>query len=185
LQQPYHNITHPQRRSFAGQPGIYKGRRTSFLGKQVARTKAIRRRLARAIEPLIAAIILIAITLVIAIAVTGWMMGVFTTSTAEQEKLVILPNATLKKSGQNGLLNITANNIGSVSIRIIGVFVGNYTCGGAAGDTPTLPYELAPGASIRIDATCTNLNPIPGASYNVRVITASGNVFATQVVATT
>jgi len=143
----------------------------------VARTKAIRRRLARAIEPLIAAIILIAITLVIAIAVTGWMMGVFSATTGQQERLIILPNATLNTTG---FLNLTVSNIGSVNISIIGINVGNVSCSHSS-----IPLVIIPGTTRNItNVNCPNLNPVAGATYTVRVLTARGNVFTTEVVAT-
>jgi len=146
----------------------------------VARIKAIRRRLARAIEPLIAAIILIAITLVIAIAVAGWMMGVFTATTAEQERLIILPNATLRKSGDNGILNLSVRNIGTANITIIGVNVASVTC------SASVPFDVTPGETKNItNANCVGLKPIPGATYTVKVFTARGNVFTTEVVAGT
>lgn len=128
----------------------------------------------RGIEPLIAAIILIAITLVIAIAVVAWMLGVFGTTAGGVERLRILPNATLNTGGT---LQLSIFNEGGAAAKIIEIRVGNITCSSFS------PETVNPGGPTLVSATCTG-NIVAGVSYTVRVLTASGNLYTTVVVAT-
>jgi len=137
----------------------------------------------KGLEPLIAAIILIAVTLVIAIAVVAWMLGVFGTTTAGGERLRILPNATLNVSSDaQWHLNLTIVNEGGGAAKIIEIKVGDYSCSEIEPDT------INPGETklIKCDLrTGSDMPSIPaGVTYTVRVMTAAGNIYTTVVVAT-
>jgi flagellin-like protein len=86
------------------------------------------KRIVKGLEPLIAAIILIAITLVIAIAVVAWMAGLFGTTVGGAESLVILPNATLTDTGSGWQLKISIRNTGSSPSSVIAIYVANHEC---------------------------------------------------------
>lgn len=133
----------------------------------------------KALEPLIAAIILIAITLVIAIAVVAWILGVFGGAVGGKEELQVFPNTTLSFNGNNWTLNVTARNSGSVSAQIIEIRVGNVSC---TNIQPTT--TIGAGQTVTITATCGSQNSFaPGVSYTIRILTAAGNYFYGYVVA--
>jgi flagellin-like protein len=136
----------------------------------------------KALEPLIAAIILIAITLVIAIAVVAWILGVFGTSVGGREELLVLPNATLINSTSSWILSLTVRNTGSVTAQVIGVSVANYSCTGGI-----LPVNVGPGQTVAIqNLQCGQSTSFqPGVTYTIKVITAAGNTYFSQVVAST
>jgi len=69
----------------------------------------------KGLEPLIAAVILIAITLVIAIAVVSWILGVVGGTVGGKEELQVFPNTSLTFQNTNWRLNMTVRNTGSVS----------------------------------------------------------------------
>jgi len=134
----------------------------------------------KGLEPLIAAIILIAVTLVIAIAVVAWMLGVFGTTTAGGERLRILPNATLSSSGGNNL-QLTILNEGGSTSTVINITVGDKNCGSIS---PS-PATINPGETKTISCTVSSGSGlVAGVTYTVRVITAAGNIYTTVVVGT-
>ncbi|MEM4970702.1 MAG: archaellin/type IV pilin N-terminal domain-containing protein [Sulfolobales archaeon] len=134
---------------------------------------------AKGLEPLIAAIILIAITLVIAIAVVAWMTGLFGTTVGGSEQLVVLPNATLYNSSNVWKLNVSVRNAGSTSSSVVAIYVGNYTCfSGTQAIQPGATYTFS-------DLTCSNNAQafISGVRYTIKVVTVAGNTFYTEVIA--
>jgi len=135
------------------------------------------KRIVKGLEPLIAAIILIAITLVIAIAVVAWMTGLFGTTVGGAESLVILPNATLTEPAANWLLNISIRNTGSSPSTVIAIYVANYTCfSGSQTINPGQTYNW-------VNSNCGSANFISGIRYTIKVVTAAGNTFYSEVIA--
>ncbi len=137
------------------------------------------KRIVKGLEPLIAAVILVAITLVIAIAVVAWMAGLFGTTVGGAESLVILPNASLTESDVGWVLNLSIRNTGSSPSTVVAVYVANYTC---TIDSPS-PTKIEPGKIITIDSTCAGANIISGVRYTIKVVTAAGNTFFNEVIA--
>jgi hypothetical protein len=134
----------------------------------------------KGLEPLIAAVLLVAITLVIGIAVVAWTTGLFGTTLGGAERLVILPNASLAKYGSYWYLNITIRNTGSSPSNVITIYVGNYTCfSGSLTINPGQTYSwLYPSGGY-----CGGANFVSGVKYTIRVLTAAGNVFYSEVIA--
>jgi len=134
----------------------------------------------KGLEPLVAAIILVAITLVIAIAVVSWLMGLLGTIMGEAESLVILPNASLRKPSPTTAwqLSVSIRNTGSSPSTIIGLFVANYSCNIGS------PVTVNPG-EIRnlLNNPCPDANFIVGVRYTIKVVTAAGNAFYSEVIA--
>ena len=131
----------------------------------------------KGIEPLIASIILVAITLVIAIAVSAWLMGLVGTTVGGGENLVILPNASLRKiSNDTWVLNVSIRNTGSSPSTIIALYAANYTC-----DITSATTTVNPGETITLDSECADANFIVGVRYTIRVVTAAGNAFYSEV----
>jgi flagellin-like protein len=137
----------------------------------------------KAISPIIATVILIAVTLAIGVAIAAWIMGIWG-GMGGTESLKILPNSTLTVDN-NGVvtLKLTIKNEGSRDAKIVGVEV----MVGAAGACKLTPDNklsiIRAGAMVTGTATgdCSELTP--GASYTVRVITEAGNVYQTMLVA--
>ena len=139
------------------------------------------RRIKRGLEPLIAAIILIAITIVIAIAVAAWVLGVFGTSVGGSEQLVVNPDATLRLNGTTWIFNVTVYNKGSIASNITGVTVGSCSMTLDGGEV-----QVNSGATVRINATASSSASCSfsnGVTYQVKIYTRAGNVYFTSVVA--
>ncbi|HWQ18089.1 MAG TPA: archaellin/type IV pilin N-terminal domain-containing protein, partial [Sulfolobales archaeon] len=140
------------------------------------------RKIRKGLEPLIAAIILIAITIVIAIAVAAWVLGVFGTSVGGSEQLVVYPDATLRLNNNTSMwvFNVTVYNKGSITSNITGVTVGNCSMTLDGGEV-----QVNSGATARINATAlaTSCSFINGVTYQVKIYTRAGNVYFTNVVA--
>ena len=120
----------------------------------------------RGIEPIIAVVILVAITLVIAIGVIGWLMG-WWGGAGQVETLVIHPDSKLY---DNGKIVLHVENKGTAAaviykVEIVGV--------GSADINPA--KTLSPGAEDTIEAAVQQL--VAGATYVVRVYTKAGNVY--------
>jgi len=137
----------------------------------------------KAISPILATVILIAVTLVIAIGVIGWIMGVWGSIGGPSENLVVTGGYT-KCSGGNKLeISFTVINKGTAEAKITRVEVPGFghtdtgiTCDSGstikAGGTASCSVEVSSSTS----ATC-----MVGASYDVRVYTEAGNVYLTRV----
>jgi flagellin-like protein len=134
------------------------------------------KRIVKGLEPLIAAVILIAITLVIAIAVVSWTTGLFYTTVGGAESLMILPNASLTNTSSGWRLNISIRNTGASPSAVIAIYVANYTC-----FTGLLPIN--PGATNTTSSICSSANLIIGVRYTIKVVTAAGNTFFSEVIA--
>jgi flagellin-like protein len=140
---------------------------------------AVLRRIKKGLEPLIAAVILIAITLVIAIAVVGWMSGLFATTISGTESLVILPNASLFKRSGTWHLNLTIRNTGVFNSNVTAVFVAGFSC-----TSPSLPQTIPAGNTVDITLlNCGTGGITPGNRYTIKVMTAAGNTFYSEVIA--
>jgi len=134
----------------------------------------------KAISPIIATVILIAVTLAIGVAIAAWVMGLWG-GMGGTETLKILPNSTLTvKSGGTVELKLTIKNDGTRDAKVVGVevVVGARVC------KLSNPFTtISTGAMVTGTATGTCSGLTPGASYTVKVITEAGNVYQTMLVA--
>jgi len=141
------------------------------------------RRLSRGIEPIIAVVILVAVTLVIAIGVIGWIMGWWGTFGAT-ESLQFYPDSYIDTSG-TPILYLHLKNTGSASaviykIEIAGVTTltdtGNFAGGAVQGGTIGAGVEATLTITLGEDVTIT-----AGANYLVKIYTKAGNVYSVTV----
>jgi flagellin-like protein len=137
----------------------------------------------KAISPIIATVILIAVTLAIGVAIAAWIMGIWG-GMGGTETLKILPNSTLTVNTVNNqvTLRLTIKNDGSRDARVVGVevVVGARVC------KLSNPFTtISTGAMVTGTATGTCSGLTPGASYTIKVITEAGNVYQTMLVAYT
>jgi len=156
-------------------------RKQGKVGEAQMKSKLLR----RGIEPIIAVVILVAVTLVIAIGVIGWIMG-WWGSMGATESLIIYGDSklTLQTDSTGSVTNVVVTlhvaNKGSASAVIYKVEVAN------VGETTT-SVALTPGADTSFSATMSpyqkTFNIVVGANYIVKVYTKAGNVYQITLVA--
>ena len=140
--------------------------------------------LSKGIEPIIAVVILIAVTLVIAIGVIGWIMGWWGTLGAT-ESLQFYPDSEIK----NSVLVLHVKNIGSAAaviykIEVVGLdtvtslatYTSYSTTTGALNEV-----TIDPGKEVYIAGSVAGGNLIAGANYLVKIYTKAGNVYSVTV----
>ncbi|MEO3994011.1 MAG: archaellin/type IV pilin N-terminal domain-containing protein, partial [Desulfurococcaceae archaeon TW002] len=110
----------------------------------------------KAISPILATVILIAVTLVIAIGVVGWIMGIWGTLGTVETLQILYHDSKLKA---NGAITLHVRNTGTASaviykIEIVGV------------GTATIESIVPPGVTTTITATITGTTTLtPGLRY--------------------
>jgi len=132
----------------------------------------------RGISPVIATVILIAVTLAIGIAVAAWLMGIWG-GLGGGEQLRIFPESTLEiVSNNSAKLELVVKNEGSRDVVIRSVTVAGYPCTGSN------VAKAVVGVGGEKNLTCTvNAELAAGASYEVKVYTEGGSVFTITLVA--
>jgi len=140
------------------------------------------KRLYRGIEPIIAVVILVAITLVIAIGVIGWIMGWWGTFGAT-ESLQFYPDSEIKDS----TLYLHVKNTGSASAVIYKVEVSGLGTGTVSTvsngkiSTGTNGVTVPAGEEGTILFNIPEASPVAGANYLVKIYTRAGNVYSVTV----
>jgi flagellin-like protein len=122
------------------------------------------RRSKKALSPVVASIILIAVTVAVSIAVAAW-MGALTIGFMDTEE-VRITNANFDMV--NDIATVTVKNTGSTSVTIAEAYVG--TAGGALDPVEEIPA----GQSVTIDIAGSY---DPGVSYQFKVVSTKGNPF--------
>jgi len=117
------------------------------------------------LSPVVAAIILIAVTVAVSIAVAAW-MGALTFTWMGYESMEITAITWTPMTG----FTISVYNDGTKDVTIDHVEV-NYV---KRTVTQTLPRPLTSGSSIDLDVTFTYVN---GTAYDISVVTSSGYEF--------
>ena len=132
-------------------------------------------KLNKAISPILATVILIAVTLVIAIGVIGWIMGIWGSLGGPSESLVVVGSSATCANKQL-TFNLSITNKGSADavikrVEVLGV------------NSITLSSTIPRGTSTDIEVTVavTDTCPAPGSTYQVNVYTAAGNVYSTMI----
>jgi flagellin-like protein len=129
----------------------------------------------KALSPVVASIILIAVTVAVAIAVAAWMGALTVGFMGGTEQLNIIDvrydNAT--KTVYIEVSNTGGGTITITDIRIDDVTYKNYT----DNIDPKLPYDLPKGESKTFTITFNKWPFKSGTKYYFKVITAKGNSF--------
>ncbi|MEM0004377.1 MAG: archaellin/type IV pilin N-terminal domain-containing protein [Desulfurococcaceae archaeon] len=129
----------------------------------------------KGIEPIIAVVILVAVTLVIAIAVVGWIMGWWSAVGKPPESLKITP-VSLKKVDNAWNVTLYICNDGSANATVSGVTITGVGGANTISGNTTIP----PGECGTIQASISGgINP--GVVYEVQVTTKAGNVYKTVI----
>ncbi|MEM4567995.1 MAG: archaellin/type IV pilin N-terminal domain-containing protein [Sulfolobales archaeon] len=120
----------------------------------------------KGISPVIATVILVAVALVLAVALAGWVMGIWGTLGATEAVQII--SASLSTTD----LNLTIVNRGNANATVISIIVENATttltanCG--------LPVSVGPGESKDLECPLSDGGALPGRVYTVKLITYGG-----------
>ncbi|MEM2972492.1 MAG: archaellin/type IV pilin N-terminal domain-containing protein [Candidatus Bathyarchaeia archaeon] len=121
----------------------------------------------KALSPVVASIILIAVTVAVSIAVAAW-MGALTIGFMGTEQLTI-SKLTWTGSG----FTLTVNNTGTKDLTITQIQV-NYGTTGVIVQSPALPHTLRTGQGVQIQVEYAYVN---GTNYDISVVTQSGYKF--------
>jgi len=138
--------------------------------------------LRRGIEPIIAVVILVAVTLVIAIGVIGWIMGWWGTFGAT-ESLQFYPDSYIQCTAQQCSLYLHLKNAGSASaviykIEISGV--ATITATGQFSGSTVRSGTVGPGTEDTLTIPLSD-SYTSGANYLVKIYTRAGNVYSVTV----
>jgi len=128
--------------------------------------------LKRGIEPIIAVVILVAVTLVIAIGVIGWIMGWWGTFGAT-ESLQFYPDSYINAT-TSPTLYLHVKNSGSASAVIYKVEIPGVTT------ISTTTVTVTPGNETTLKLTFSG-TVTAGANYLVKIYTRAGNVYSVTV----
>jgi flagellin-like protein len=124
----------------------------------------------KALSPVVASIILIAVTVAVSLAVAIW-MGSLTTGQMGVEELRI---TKLTWGSNNNGFTITVNNTGTRDSVITQIRVNYATTGVSVSNLP-LTLKAGTGTTIAVTYAYTN-----GTRYDISVMTQSGREFARQ-----
>jgi len=152
------------------------------------------RSLYRGIEPIIAVVILVAVTLVIAIGVIGWIMGWWGTLGAT-EVLQTFPDSKIIISNTGNYLVLHIQNKGTADaainkIEVAGTSITGFTSRSNCPSTVDVSGNLlvlkpGPDTEIYIGPITQLTNVYPSASYSVAIYTKTGNRYPVTVQAIT
>jgi len=127
----------------------------------------------KGISPILATVILIAVTLVIAVGVIGWVMGIWGSMGKTETLKIISGNITVPSNG-SATLYLDIINQGTVDATIYKVVVGSQEFTSTSITSPTIPAD---GSIHTVSVNLGSNNYSPGVSYSVTVITKAGNQY--------
>jgi flagellin-like protein len=143
----------------------------------------------RAVNQIIAALLLIAIAVAAAILLYVFsigLLGSLGSGGGQQTKEQLIMEA-YHWDFSGGTISITLRNVGPAAINAVDtdVFVNGLSAGTLGnGGTPACVTDLAPGASCGADITVpSGFTPVSGAAYPLKLVTPSGGVFSYSVIA--
>jgi flagellin-like protein len=125
----------------------------------------------KALSPVVASIILIAVTVAVSIAVAAW-MGALTVGFMATEELRI---TGMSFSGSDVIISVTNQGTSGVTINEVYINGQKYTA--------TFAPSSTVGANAQATVTVSSFTSIVGGSYQARLITAKGNQFMYTAVA--
>ena len=123
----------------------------------------------RGISPVIATVIILAVTVAIAVAVIGWITGLFGATTSGTEQLQIYPDSNISASGKKLYLHILNKGNDLTIYKVV-------TCKETVATTITVPAGTETTLTISLNGTYT-----AGTSCDIKVYTKAGNVFTAVV----
>lgn len=133
----------------------------------------------KGISPILATVILIAVTLIIAIAVIGWIMGVWGSMGGPSESLVVT-GSSATCSGSDLEFEVSITNKGTADAVISRVEVLGF---GSSSTSVAVSKGSATSQTFTVSGTSGNScdNLVVGGTYQVNIYTQAGNVYSTMV----
>jgi flagellin-like protein len=128
---------------------------------------------AKALSPVVASIILIAVTVAVSIAVAAW-MGALVVGQMVTEEVKITSMTFTVGNAANGRIVLKVSNIGTTPVTISEVWVNNVAI--AAGNVAYSSGAGTINANSNVNATITTAVDA-GYSYSVKLVSAKGNSF--------
>jgi flagellin-like protein len=126
----------------------------------------------KALSPVVASIILIAVTVAVSIAVAAW-MGALTFSFTATEQINI---TNMNFDVPNKIIVVTANNTGTTSVTINEAWVNSVKQTSVIDDSSNdLPVTIKENQGKVFNITLSSMNQ--GYSYQVKLVSAKGNTF--------
>jgi len=126
----------------------------------------------KALSPVVASIILIAVTVAVSIAVAAW-MGALTFTFMATEQIQI---TNMEFPGAN-IIRVTINNTGTSAVTMNEAWVNNVK---KTTTLPTLPSTIPANSGIRLNITSSWSN---GQNYQTKLVSSKGNQFFYSAVA--
>jgi len=138
----------------------------------------------KALSPVVASIILIAVTVAVSIAVAAW-MGQMTTGFMDTEQLSV---RTPEFSDTTPFYTITAVNTGTSAVVVSSVTINGVAIAPASvafNTTSTAPYTIKPNDSAEIEVSVNDPAVVAGNNYQVVLTTSKNNQFSVTAIAPT
>jgi len=132
----------------------------------------------KALSPVVASIILIAVTVAVSIAVAAWMGALTFTFMATEQ--VQITNIAFGPSGTTSSIAVTVNNTGTSPVTINEAWANNVKQ--TAFYSSALPQNIEANKGLVINMTTTVAN---GYNYQVKLVSSKGNQFSYSAVAPT
>jgi flagellin-like protein len=121
----------------------------------------------KALSPVVASIILIAVTVAVSIAVAAWMGALTFTFMKTETYNIVSMSFTGASNATNNAIVLRIQNTGTSSFTVD-------TAGKVNGVTKTLAAQVTVAAGATSDITIPNVQWINGRQYNVELITTQG-----------
>jgi len=136
----------------------------------------------KALSPVIATIILIAITVAVSVVVAAW-MGALTIGfmgNAEQASIINVVLTNTADGAQQAA--VTVQNAGSATVTISLAYIdGNTaTMSTSAGGATVTSIPIDKGTSVTFYITCAGVTFSDNAQYTINLVTAKGNTISNQ-----
>jgi len=127
----------------------------------------------KALSPVVAAIILIAVTVAVSIAVAAW-MGSLTFTFMETEEIKITSIEFVTNTAINDQIDVTVLNTGTTDVSIVTTVTVN-GLGATEGDTT--PYTVGKGDTHTFSVDLDTERWSAGSTYSVELLSTKGNKF--------
>jgi flagellin-like protein len=131
----------------------------------------------KALSPVVASIILIAVTVAVSIAVAAW-MGALTFTFMGTEQIQVT-NIAFGYNGATKVITLTVNNTGTSAVTINEAWVNNVK---QDTTTPALPQVISANQGLTLNVTYTWTT---GSNYEAKLVSSKGNAFVRSGVAPT
>ncbi|MGP3667596.1 MAG: archaellin/type IV pilin N-terminal domain-containing protein [Candidatus Bathyarchaeota archaeon] len=121
----------------------------------------------KAVSPVIATLLMVALAVVAALIVYGWVMGFTTTTVTQTGKALRIEAATLNSTGNK--ITLYVRNVGTTSLTVDRIYVNNVLAASSL-NTAVNPGEVAE----IIDESINGVTLTAGTTYVVRVVCVDG-----------